>query len=714
VKSKRDSWIDLLLTDSLGRPLAGAPYSVHEGPRPWKQDCLHGHLDQGGRVSLRWHPEGLSFFVGYRSLLLQSGPTEGALRTRNRLTCLGYDAGPPDSALDSDRASRALAALIEHAHHDTDSSVALDADPESVLEDWVRGRIGVGEPASAGSRPSTLRVWSRIRRRKRARGRRFTVTPDRRRTAKTTITMGSHMCPLPHSPAARPFHTTRLAVTVGAQGSPQAANRIVIYDWFTGLGPPPCDGNQIESLIDGELAWGAVALDLEQAQRELCVTTWWADPDIELTRPEELALDPPAQRSANRFASYVERLAQRGGRTTILLWSWLGTPILNATLRRWAIEAGDNVEVLQRDNPRPLGSFHQKTMVIDQRVAYCGGFNLRQNDWDTQQHRIDEPRRNPHDTSADERAGALPAFPPRHDVTARIQGPLVAHVHDAFVAYWNPTVENQGAMLKPTQRGLLARMWARLNGVGPADQVTPMRAGRKRRVGNMLAQLVQTEPHRRPREQPIYDVLLRAIHNGRRLIYIENQYFRSSRITQALVSSLRQHPDMCLVVVTNEVATPFRFAYGGAYYTARAQEAIRQVRPDFELYQLLSRGLLRGAVRYRPIEVHAKVMIVDDEWCTIGSANLNERSIRSEAEANVAIEDERFAKQLRCALMAEHLGLSPEDPRLADLGKAASTFKQLAAQNAAARRAGVLASGHAHPFEQRPSWRWLRGRAEWY
>ena len=150
VKSKRDSWIDLLLTDSLGRPLAGAPYSVHEGPRPWKQDCLHGHLDQGGRVSLRWHPEGLSFFVGYRSLLLQSGPTEGALRTRNRLTCLGYDAGPPDSALDSDRASRALAALIEHAHHDTDSSVALDADPESVLEDWVRGRIGVGEPASAG------------------------------------------------------------------------------------------------------------------------------------------------------------------------------------------------------------------------------------------------------------------------------------------------------------------------------------------------------------------------------------------------------------------------------------------------------------------------------------------------------------------------------------------------------------------------------------
>jgi hypothetical protein len=41
-------------------------------------------------------------------------------------------------------------------------------------------------------------------------------------------------------------------------------------------------------------------------------------------------------------------------------------------------------------------------------------------------------------------------------------------------------------------------------------------------------------------------------------------------------------------------------------------------------------------------------------------------------------------------------------------------WRQLADENTAARACNQLAAGHAHPFEQRPSWRLLRGRSIWF
>ena len=125
-------------------------------------------------------------------------------------------------------------------------------------------------------------------------------------------------------------------------------------------------------------------------------------------------------------------------------------------------------------------------------------------------------------------------------------------------------------------------------------------------------------------------------------------------------------------------------------------------------------GEVDGAVRYGPIYLHSKTMVVDDEWATVGSANINERSIFSDPEANVAVEDHAFARDLRCKLMAEHLGVAPDDPRLADPQEAAAFWHERVEENAAARRAHKLAPGHAHPFEQEPSWSLLRGRATWF
>ena len=55
------------------------------------------------------------------------------------------------------------------------------------------------------------------------------------------------------------------------------------------------------------------------------------------------------------------------------------------------------------------------------------------------------------------------------------------------------------------------------------------------------------------------------------------------------------------------------------------------------------------------VYVHAKIGIVDDRWFTIGSANLNERSMFNDSEVNVVSLDERLARDTRLRLWAEHL-----------------------------------------------------------
>ena len=67
--------------------------------------------------------------------------------------------------------------------------------------------------------------------------------------------------------------------------------------------------------------------------------------------------------------------------------------------------------------------------------------------------------------------------------------------------------------------------------------------------------------------------------------------------------------------------------------------------------------------------MHAKVCVVDDEWMTIGSDNLNLRSWTHDSELTCAVVDPdgELPRELRTSLWAEHLGLPEDDPRLADL-----------------------------------------------
>ena len=61
------------------------------------------------------------------------------------------------------------------------------------------------------------------------------------------------------------------------------------------------------------------------------------------------------------------------------------------------------------------------------------------------------------------------------------------------------------------------------------------------------------------------------------------------------------------------------------------------------------------------VYVHSKIGIVDDRWLTIGSTNLNERSMFNDSEVNVVTLDEERARQTRLQLWEEHLETADVD-----------------------------------------------------
>ena len=157
----------------------------------------------------------------------------------------------------------------------------------------------------------------------------------------------------------------------------------------------------------------------------------------------------------------------------------------------------------------------------------------------------------------------------------------------------------------------------------------------------------------------------RAFARARKLIYVEDQYFWSDVVAGTLGDALRREPDLQVIAVVPRYAEDEgRFGGPPMHYGQRlAYDLLREAGGDrFSMFDLENDA---GT----PIYVHAKVCIVDDEWMTIGSDNLNLRSWSHDSELTCAIVDPdgELPRSLRTTLWAEHLGLPEDDPRLADI-----------------------------------------------
>jgi phosphatidylserine/phosphatidylglycerophosphate/cardiolipin synthase-like enzyme len=397
--------------------------------------------------------------------------------------------------------------------------------------------------------------------------------------------------------------------------------RLARVGWSTAIDPavggwaggeaPPRPGNTLEVLIDGADALKAMAEGIAEAQSHVHLTGWHMTPDFALTRDATTVI------LRQLLADVAARVPVRG-----LIWAGAPLPVLRpwrGDMRkvRDQLTAGSRVECALDSRERPMHCHHEKTIVIDDRIAFVGGIDLTSfngDRWDS------------------------PGHPPRgavgwHDVAARIAGPAVQDVAGNFAMRWQAIT---GESLPP-----------------PASPPSP--------AGEIDLQVVRTVPdhmyERLPRgDFRILESYLRALRAAQRLIYLENQFLWSPEVLVVLRDKLARPPtpDFRMVLVL-----PAKPDSGGDDTRGQLGTLIQA---DGGQGRLLATTLYAiGGEKDWPIYIHAKVGIVDDEWLTIGSANLNEHSLFNDTEMNLVTHDSRLARQTRLRLWAEHLQRSVRD-----------------------------------------------------
>jgi phosphatidylserine/phosphatidylglycerophosphate/cardiolipin synthase-like enzyme len=276
---------------------------------------------------------------------------------------------------------------------------------------------------------------------------------------------------------------------------------------------------------------------------------------------------------------------------------------------------GTRITCALDDRERPMHCHHEKLVIVDGRVAFVGGIDLTSLGGD----RLDSSTHRP--------TGRLGW----HDATTRVAGPAAADVAAHFGLRW---AETTGETLE-----------------------TP---DVFERDGGIEAQVVRTIPNDIYDRVPhgdfrILESYLRALRAAERLVYLESQFLWSPELVSVLSEKLRNPP-----------ADEFRLV---VLLPARAKNGQEDTRGQLGVLAAADAGagrflpctLFQPGLGGQSVYVHAKIGIVDDEWLTIGSANLNEHSLFNDTEMNVVARDPDVARALRLRLWSEHLEADPAD-----------------------------------------------------
>jgi phosphatidylserine/phosphatidylglycerophosphate/cardiolipin synthase-like enzyme len=188
-------------------------------------------------------------------------------------------------------------------------------------------------------------------------------------------------------------------------------------------------------------------------------------------------------------------------------------------------------------------------------------------------------------------------------------------------------------------------------------------------IGGGTVALSRTDP--RPDGDTVREVehlFEDAIGTAERLIYIETQYLSSRRIREALVQRMRApgRPRPEIVIVVNQQAEALKEELAVGLRQARNLEVLRDVAAQTGCPLGCYFSRCDGAhEQFRETYIHSKVMIVDDRFLTVGSANVTNRSMGLDSELHVTWEHEEdhgrlvdAIRNVRVSLLAEHAGLA--------------------------------------------------------
>ncbi len=352
------------------------------------------------------------------------------------------------------------------------------------------------------------------------------------------------------------------------------------------------------------------------------------------------------------LADFLCALAERNRHLRIHILAW-DFAMLYAFEREWlpVYKMGWRTHRrirFRQDGRHPIGaSHHQKIVVIDDALAFVGGIDLTSSRWDTPEHHPHAPlRRNAGDTP----------YQPMHDVQAMFDGPAAHAVSRLVRERWR-LATGKPLEVSPDSNGN-ARIW-------PADVAAD--------IEDVELGISLTEPafEGRPLVEQIQQLYVDAIAAAKHAIYIENQYFTASRVGAALAARLADADSPDIAVVGPERTSGWLQEATMGVLRARLHRLLKQAdgRQRYAMYAPTIAGM--SGTRSQIINVHSKLMTVDNDVLIVGSANLNNRSMVLDTECNITLEargDPRVQAAIasvRNRLLAEHLDVAPADVQAA-------------------------------------------------
>ncbi|HEU4521406.1 MAG TPA: phospholipase D-like domain-containing protein [Thermoanaerobaculia bacterium] len=228
---------------------------------------------------------------------------------------------------------------------------------------------------------------------------------------------------------------------------------------------------------------------------------------------------------------------------------------------------------------------HRKIAVIDGRIGYVGGHCL-----------------------VDSWLGDAEDREHFRDITARVEGPVVAELQSTFINNWIKTCGEVPA--------------------GPKVFPDPVVAG------DVEAHIVYASPAGSPSMMKVLHYA--AIHTARHRLWIQNPYFLPDPDARdALVEAVKRGVDLRIMIPSADATDSPIVQHASHHHYGT---------------------LLKGGVRifeYRKTLLHQKVLVVDSKWASIGSSNFDDRSFEINDEVSLVVYDDAIAAELERTFEAD-------------------------------------------------------------
>lgn len=396
-------------------------------------------------------------------------------------------------------------------------------------------------------------------------------------------------------------------------------------------------------LVDAADYFAALRSTLLGAQRSIVILGWEIHSRVRLegrTRPRDGA--------PTELGKLLRWLLKRRPHLEIRILLW-NHPVFYSIQRelfpRYILGRRklDRVQILLDDH-LPLGaSHHEKIVVVDDAVAFCGGIDLTVRRWDTSAHHPAEPRR---------RYRSRTPYMAVHDVQMVVDGAAAEAIGRRARERWS----HAGGADFPASP-VRGNLWP--------EHVKPD-------FENVDIGVIRTLAALEDHPQDIREVercTVAAISRAERFVYIENQYITSKAACEALQARMRANPRLEAIVVTSREP--------GGWLEARTMGVGRQqFMAAFDAPDLADRIRFVAPVVHcdaprasripatSSVHVHAKVLVIDDTFLRVGSSNLNNRSMGFDTECDLGIEgttpeERKTIADIRNKLIAEHWGTEP-------------------------------------------------------